>query len=73
MTTGRNRPTGENVGMAWTTPPVTRLDEPFTGDERATLDGVLGWQRATLLHKCAGLTAEQLALRAAEPSALSSG
>ncbi|QVQ54599.1 DinB family protein [Spiractinospora alimapuensis] len=35
------------------------------------LEGLLEWHRATLLHKCAGLTGEQLALRAAPPSTLS--
>ncbi len=30
------------------------------GDERAMLDGLLDLHRLTLLHKCAGLTAEQL-------------
>jgi hypothetical protein len=57
--------------MAWTVPPVARVDEPFVGDERAMLDGFLDWHRATLLHKCAGLTGEQLALRAVPPSRLS--
>jgi len=44
---------------------------PRTGDERAMLDGLLDLHRLTLLHKCAGLTAEQLAARSAEPSRLS--
>jgi len=35
--------------MAWIAPEVNRIDEPFTGRERATLDGFLEWQRATLL------------------------
>ena len=35
------------------------------------LDGWLEWQRATLLHMCAGLTAEQLAQWAVPPSNLS--
>ncbi len=34
------------------------------------LQGWLDWQRHTLLHKCAGLTAEQLRIAAAEPSNL---
>ncbi len=41
------------------------------GEERAMLDGLLDLHRLTLLHKCAGLTAEQLAARSAEPSRLS--
>jgi uncharacterized damage-inducible protein DinB len=47
----------------WTAPAVTRIDEPFVADERTMLLGWLGWQRSTLLHKCAGLTGEQLAMR----------
>jgi len=27
--------------MIWIAPDVTRVDEPLTGDERATLDGLL--------------------------------
>ena len=57
--------------MAWTAPAIIRVDEPFAGDERNTLDGFLEWYRATLLHKCAGLTGHQLAERAAPPSNLS--
>jgi uncharacterized damage-inducible protein DinB len=56
---------------SWTAPEVIRIDEPFTGDERATLDGFLEWYRATLLFKCQGLTAEQLAARAVPPSPIS--
>jgi uncharacterized damage-inducible protein DinB len=57
--------------MSWTAPDVTRTDESKSGDERTTLDGFLGWYRATLLRKCAGLSADQLALRAVPPSNLS--
>ena len=39
--------------------------------ERAVLEGFLDWYRATLLHKCAGLSAEQLAQQAVPPSNLS--
>ena len=35
------------------------------------LQAFLDWHRATLLHKCAGLTGEQLAERAVPPSDLS--
>ena len=35
------------------------------------LQAFLDWQRATLLHKCAGLTGTQLAERAVPPSELS--
>jgi Protein kinase domain len=51
--------------VSWTAPEVTRIDEPFVADERTMLYGWLEWQRATLLCKCAGLTAEQLAERPA--------
>jgi uncharacterized damage-inducible protein DinB len=47
------------------------VSEPFIGDERAMLEGWLDWHRQTLLTKCAGLSAEQLKLRAVEPSSLS--
>lgn len=40
-------------------------------DERTRLDGWLDFQRATLLHKCAGLTAGQLAVRPVTSSDLS--
>jgi uncharacterized damage-inducible protein DinB len=55
----------------WTAPEVDRVDAPFTGTERATLDGFLDLYRATLLFKCQGLSAEQLAERAVPPSILS--
>ena len=54
----------------WTAPEVTRVDEPFTGDERPMLEGWLDWHRQTLLSKAAGLTAEQLRTASAEPSNL---
>jgi uncharacterized damage-inducible protein DinB len=57
--------------MVWIAPDVVRMDEPLTGAERAMRDGFLDYNRATLLQKCAGLTAEQLAARAVPPSALS--
>jgi uncharacterized damage-inducible protein DinB len=41
------------------------------GDERATLIEFLRCQRLTLLMKCEGLDAEQLARRAVEPSTMS--
>jgi Protein of unknown function (DUF664) len=55
----------------WTAPPVDRPDEPFAAGERAMLQGFLDVGRATLLHKCAGLTGDRLAERAVPPSALS--
>jgi uncharacterized damage-inducible protein DinB len=57
--------------MTWIAPEVTRTPEPFTGDERAMLDGWLDWHRQTLLHKCSGLTEAQLKLRSVQPSTLS--
>jgi hypothetical protein len=54
----------------WTAPEAHRVSEPMTGDERAMLEGWLDWHRQTLLHKAAGLTAEQLKLAAVEPSNL---
>ena len=40
-----------------------REDPPLVGDERAMLEGWLDFHRATLLHKCEGLSGEQLAER----------
>jgi hypothetical protein len=60
--------------MIWTAPEVTRVDGPLgepTGDERTLADAWLDLHRQTLLWKCSGLTAEQLKLRAVEPSVLS--
>ena len=57
--------------MVWTAPDITRVDEEFAADERTTLDGLLDYNRATLLHKCAGLTGEQLARQSVPPSNLS--
>jgi uncharacterized damage-inducible protein DinB len=48
-----------------------RPEPPLEGDERATLNGFLDFQRATLEWKCSGLDAEQLARRAMPPSTLS--
>ena len=50
---------------------VTRPTPPATGDERETLDGWLEFHRATLLRKCAGLTAAELCRRSVPPSELS--
>jgi Protein of unknown function (DUF664) len=57
--------------MTWTAPEVKRERVPKTGDERTLLDAWLEFHRQTLLRKCAGLTAEQLAERSAEPATLS--
>jgi DNA-binding CsgD family transcriptional regulator len=50
---------------------VERPEGPLTGPERPMLQAFLGWHRATLLYKCAGLTGEELAERSVPPSALS--
>jgi uncharacterized damage-inducible protein DinB len=57
-------------GSVWTAPAVERVSEPQVGDERAVLAGYLDWHRQTLLHKCTGLTAEQLKRAVVEPSNL---
>jgi uncharacterized damage-inducible protein DinB len=49
----------------------SRTLAPAVADEHDTLTGFLSWQRETLALKCAGLTAEELARRAIEPSTLS--
>lgn len=54
-----------------TAPDVTRSEPPSTGDERTMLDSWLDYYRATVLHKCAGLSAEQLVARSCPPSPLS--
>jgi hypothetical protein len=55
----------------WVAPAVERREPPYVADERTRLDSWLDFQRATLLSKCAGLTAGQLAARPVASSALS--
>ena len=56
----------------WIAPPVDRTDDgSYSGEERALLEGFLDYHRQTLLWKCAGLTADQLARRWVESSNLS--
>ncbi len=57
--------------MSWIAPEVTPVDEPFVGDERAMLAGLLDYNRATLLSRCAGLGGVDLARRSIPPSTLS--
>jgi hypothetical protein len=57
--------------MNWTAPHPEPVDGPTSGPDRPILEGYLGWQRATLLNICAGLTAEQLASRPLPSSNLS--
>ncbi|WP_174537504.1 DinB family protein [Micromonospora chalcea] len=56
--------------MTWTVPEIDRRHEPYVADERTMLEGWLDHHRDTLVHKCAGLTAEQLRTRSVEPSGL---
>ncbi|SCL20338.1 DinB family protein [Micromonospora inyonensis] len=56
--------------MTWRAPQITRTPEPYVADERTMLEGWLDYHRQTLLHKCAGLTAEQLRTPSVEPSGL---
>jgi uncharacterized damage-inducible protein DinB len=57
--------------MTWTAPDVERPGQPRVAGERLRLDSWLDFQRATLLRKCAGLTAQQLAQRPITTSELS--
>jgi uncharacterized damage-inducible protein DinB len=57
--------------MTWTAPEIAIPDGSTAADERTMLAGYLGWHRGILLHKCAGLTGEQLAERTVPPSTLS--
>ena len=56
--------------MTWTAPDVKRVSVSLVAGERDMLTGYLNWFRGTLLHKCAGLTGEQLARQTVEPSNL---
>ncbi|WP_329594885.1 DinB family protein [Streptomyces sp. NBC_01005] len=56
--------------MTWTAPEVTRTSGSLVADEREMLTGYLAWFRNSLLHKCAGLTGEQLAQQTVKPSNL---
>ena len=59
------------VAVTWKAPDVERPRGPLTGPERPMLQAFLDWHRLTLLHKCAGLTGEQMAEHAVPPSSLS--
>ncbi|MEU9619667.1 DinB family protein [Streptomyces sp. NPDC088251] len=56
--------------MTWTAPDVERTPGSLVAGEREMLMGYLAWFRSTLLHKCAGLTGEQLAQETVAPSNL---
>jgi hypothetical protein len=55
----------------WTAPEIIRPEPALVADERTSLEQWLDYHRATLLMKCARLTAEQLKLRPLLPSRLS--
>jgi uncharacterized damage-inducible protein DinB len=57
--------------VTWTAPKARRTEPPLVAGERESLEAFLDYQRATLLVKCAGLTAEQLKQQAVPPSTLS--
>ena len=57
--------------MAEFPPAPDRVDPPFRDGERAAVEAWLEFHRATLLVKCAGLSAEQLGERSVPPSSLS--
>jgi uncharacterized damage-inducible protein DinB len=58
--------------MTWTAPTPPELPEaPLAHADRGILEAYLDWERHSLLNICAGLTAEQLALRPIPPSNLS--
>lgn len=55
----------------WKAPTIERADPDRIAGELTALEQWLDYHRATLLMKCAGLTAEQLRLRPVKPSTLS--
>jgi hypothetical protein len=56
--------------MTWTAPEVSRTEPPSAAGEREALETWLDFHRETLLHKCQGLTGEQLVTKAIAPSEL---
>ena len=56
---------------SWVAPAMDRAEPELVSGERTSLEQWLDYHRATLLMKCAGLTAEQLKQRAIPPSRLS--
>jgi uncharacterized damage-inducible protein DinB len=57
--------------MTWIAPDYDRPEPVAIAGEREMLDSWLEFHRGTLLIKCAGLSAEQLRTRSAEPSSMS--
>ena len=71
-TPDNSRPGGTDSHGAAPEHAATERAEPDRLDgERASLEAWLDYYRASLLLKCAGLTARQLAVRACEPSPMS--
>ncbi len=59
------------MSSPWTAPGADRSEPSHRTGERAALEEWLEYQRSTLLIKCAGLTGDQLAVRAVPPSTIS--
>jgi hypothetical protein len=57
--------------MTWRAPEVQRPERVSVADERVALESALDLCRATFLHKCGGLTGEQLARRSVGRSTMS--
>jgi hypothetical protein len=57
--------------MTWTSPEVQRPAYVSVADERTALEGALERCRVTFLHKCGGLTGEQLVMRSVGRSTMS--
>jgi Protein of unknown function (DUF664) len=66
-----SRPAQHDDPVTWTAPDVPRTDPPTVAGERASLEAWLEYHRATLRHKCQGLTGDQLIQHAVAPSSLS--
>jgi hypothetical protein len=58
-------------GAEWTAAAPQRREPDLVATERTALEQWLDYHRATLITKCAGLTADQLKRRASPPSTLS--
>jgi len=54
----------------WTAPTIDRREADLQGPERQSLEQWLDYHRATLLHKCAGLTHDQLKQKSVPSSTL---
>ena len=67
----RHRTAGYAGPVTWTAPEVAVFSGSTAADERAMLGGYLAWHRSVLLHKCAGLSGDELARRTVALSTLS--